>query len=100
MDNYSSILCLQSYSHLLLKMDQNMRTAGQKPEMSQKSTVLKKKMPTKKKAKTTKPTVASASCPTKTPSFSRNKRIHATSFPESEAPMRPQKIMKPEETKE
>lgn len=58
-----------------------------------------KKIPSKKEANTMKPTAASASCPTKKPSFSTNKRIHVTPFPESETPMRPQKIMKPEEPK-
>lgn len=60
----------------------------------------KKKTPSEKKSKKTKPTVASASGPTKKPSFSTNKRIHVTPFPESETPMRPRKIMKPEETKD
>ena len=52
-----------------------------------------------KEVNTMKPTVASASRPTKKPSFSTNKRIHVTPFPESETPVRPRKIMKPEEPK-
>ncbi|KAM0872487.1 hypothetical protein ACQ4PT_038698 [Festuca glaucescens] len=67
------------------------------PKRSKKSAVQKKKIPSKKEANTTKPTVASASRPAKKPSFSTNKRIHVTPFPESETPMRPRKIMKPEE---
>lgn len=60
----------------------------------------KKKISSEKKAKKTKPTVASESGPTKKPSFSTNKRIHVTPFPESETPMRPPKIMKSDETKD
>ncbi|KAM0822445.1 hypothetical protein ACQ4PT_071484 [Festuca glaucescens] len=67
------------------------------PKRSKKSAVQKNKIPSKKEANTTKPTVASASRPTKKPSFSTNKRIHVTPFPESETPVRPRKIMKPEE---
>ncbi|CAM0954668.1 unnamed protein product [Alopecurus aequalis] len=74
-------------------------SSGKKSKRSKKSTTQKKKIASKKEANTTKPTVASASCPTKKPSFSTNKRIHVTPFPESETPVRPRKIMKPEEPK-
>ncbi|XP_047045467.1 protein BREAST CANCER SUSCEPTIBILITY 1 homolog [Lolium rigidum] len=67
------------------------------PKRSKKSAVQKKKITSKKEANTTKPAVASASRPTKKSSFSTNKRIHVTPFPESETPVRPRKIMKPEE---
>uniref|UniRef100_A0ACD5T8Q5 Uncharacterized protein n=1 Tax=Avena sativa TaxID=4498 RepID=A0ACD5T8Q5_AVESA len=72
--------------------------SGKKSKRSKKPMV-EKKISSKKEAKTTKPAVASASCPTKKPSFSTNKRIHVTPFPESETPVRPRKIMKPEEPK-
>lgn len=65
----------------------------------QKSTVQNKKVPSKKENNTTKATAAFASCPTTKPSFSTNKRIHVTPFPESETPIRPEKIMKPEKPK-
>ncbi|KAM3411673.1 hypothetical protein ACQJBY_003378 [Aegilops geniculata] len=74
--------------------------SGKKSKRLPKSTVQKKKISSEKKAKKTKPTLAFASGPTKKPSFSTNKRIHVTPFPESETPMRPQKIMKSEETKD
>ncbi|KAL6609684.1 hypothetical protein ACP70R_039653 [Stipagrostis hirtigluma subsp. patula] len=59
----------------------------------------KKKVASKKKRNTEKVTTASASCPTTKPSISKNKRIHVTPFPESETPVRPKKILKPEEPK-
>nr|CAB3461012.1 unnamed protein product [Digitaria exilis] len=68
--------------------------SGSKPKRS-----WKKKMASKKENSTSKATAASASCPTTKPSISTNKRIHVTPFPESETPMRPKKIMKPEEQK-
>nr|CAB3464759.1 unnamed protein product [Digitaria exilis] len=68
--------------------------SGSKPKRSR-----KKKMASKKENSTSKATAASASCPTTKPSISTNKRIHVTPFPESETPMRPKKIMKPEEHK-
>ncbi|KAE8816292.1 Protein BREAST CANCER SUSCEPTIBILITY 1-like protein [Hordeum vulgare] len=73
--------------------------SGKKSTGSKKSAV-QKKVSSEKKAKKTKPTVASTSGPTKKPSFSTNKRIHVTPFPESETPMRPRKIMKSVETKD
>lgn len=66
---------------------------GTKPKRSQKT-----KAP-KKKKNTAKATAASASCPTTKPSISTNKRIHVTPFPESETPIRPQKIMKSHDKK-
>ncbi|XP_062181174.1 protein BREAST CANCER SUSCEPTIBILITY 1 homolog isoform X2 [Phragmites australis] len=60
---------------------------------------LQKKVASKKEKNTTKATAASASCPTTKPSFPTSKRIHVTPFPESETPMKPKKIMKPEEPK-
>lgn len=73
--------------------------SSKKAKRSKKSMAQKKKIKSKKEANTTKPTEASTSCPTKKPSFSTNKRIHVTPFPESETPVRPRKIMKPEEPK-
>ncbi|GJN14889.1 hypothetical protein PR202_gb01762 [Eleusine coracana subsp. coracana] len=67
--------------------------SGSKPKRLQ-----KKKVASKKENNRTKATAASASRPTK-PSISTNKRIHVTPFPESETPIRPKKVMKPEEPK-
>ncbi|KAL6841523.1 hypothetical protein ACP4OV_028666 [Aristida adscensionis] len=64
---------------------------GSKPKRSQ-----KKKGASKKGMDTTKAPAPSAS--TK-PSISTNKRIHVTPFPESETPIRPKKMPKPEEPK-
>ncbi|TVU20642.1 hypothetical protein EJB05_36857 [Eragrostis curvula] len=68
--------------------------SGSKPKRLQ-----KKKVASKKENKKTKATAASASHPATKPSISTNKRIHVTPFPESETPIRPKKIMKPEEPK-
>ncbi|KAK3135120.1 hypothetical protein QOZ80_5BG0414820 [Eleusine coracana subsp. coracana] len=68
--------------------------SGSKPKRLQ-----KKKVASKKENNRTKATAASASRPTTKPSISTNKRIHVTPFPESETPIRPKKVMKPEEPK-
>ncbi|GJM89024.1 hypothetical protein PR202_ga05620 [Eleusine coracana subsp. coracana] len=68
--------------------------SGSKPK-----TLQKKKVASKKENNRTKATAASASRPTTKPSISTNKRIHVTPFPESETPIRPKKVMKPEEPK-
>jgi hypothetical protein len=97
MDNCSTILKLTVL--FLLDFEDGSKPADSKkgPKRSKKSAVQMKKITSKKEANTTKPTVASASRPTKKSSFSTNKRIHVTPFPESETPVRPRKIMKPEE---
>ncbi|KAF0925258.1 hypothetical protein E2562_015971 [Oryza meyeriana var. granulata] len=73
--------------------------SGKNSKSSQKPLPRKRKVSSKEENNTTKDATASTSCPTTKPSFSTNKRIQVTPFPESETPIRAEKIMKPEELK-
>ncbi|KAG8086067.1 hypothetical protein GUJ93_ZPchr0010g9177 [Zizania palustris] len=77
----------------------NCVNSGKISKRSQKPLARKKKVSSKKEKNTAKDARASTSCPTTKPSFRTNKRIHVTPFPESETPIRADKIMKHEEPK-
>uniref|UniRef100_A0A0E0PPV2 RING-type E3 ubiquitin transferase BRCA1 n=1 Tax=Oryza rufipogon TaxID=4529 RepID=A0A0E0PPV2_ORYRU len=73
--------------------------SGKNSKRSQKSLTRKRKVTSEMEKNTAKDATASASQPTTKPSFSTNKRIQVKPFPESETPIRAEKIMKPEEPK-
>ncbi|XP_006654630.1 protein BREAST CANCER SUSCEPTIBILITY 1 homolog [Oryza brachyantha] len=73
--------------------------SGKNSKSSLKPLARKRKVSCKKENNTKKDATASTSCPTTKPSFSTNKRIQVTPFPESETPIRTKKIMNPEELK-
>ncbi|KAL5231242.1 hypothetical protein ABZP36_030018 [Zizania latifolia] len=77
----------------------NCVNSGKISKRSQKPLARKKKVSSKKEKNAAKVARASTSCPTTKPSFRTNKRIHVTPFPESETPIRADKIMKREEPK-